>query len=301
MAKIIQKSSQLIEESFNVLKKDKEIVLFPFIAIILSFCLLGLYVLIVLGPFRSWGVICIEKNNIIINNYIIFFGLIFFYYLLAHFLATFFTAGLITCAYLRFRGENPTARDGFKNAFNYIKKIFIWTLISATMGLILNILSRLSEKLKPKTLRMLGGIFIFLTSIAWRLLTFFIVPVMIFENKKGTEAIKRSGYLFKKTWGENVVAQFSIAAYFAIFLLLGVTALYFVLASGLSIGIIIPLAAFLVICILMFLVIFQAVTGVLKTALYVYAATGKVPTGFSKKSIKNAFGPKFSTNILKNK
>ena len=45
---------------------------------------------------------------------------------------------------------------------------------------------------------------------AWAVISYFVVPVMIFENQAPTTAIGRSVSLMKSTWGENAGAQFGI-------------------------------------------------------------------------------------------
>ena len=43
----------------------------------------------------------------------------------------------MTCASKRMDGGDPTVGDGFRGAFSHIGTILVWTLVSATVGLIL--------------------------------------------------------------------------------------------------------------------------------------------------------------------
>ena len=54
--------------------------------------------------------------------------------------------------------------------------------------------------------------------IAWSILTFFAVPVLIFEDKSVIDTVKESGRLMKAKWGESLAANVS----FGLFQLLGI-------------------------------------------------------------------------------
>jgi hypothetical protein len=167
-----------------------------------------------------------------------------------------------------------------------VGKIFIWALVSATIGIILSSLSRRSG--------LIGRLIIGLIGMAWSLLTFFVIPVMIFENVSVTDSIKKSGAIFKKTWGENVVGQFSIGVFFMLLALLGIVPLIIGVIS-LTSGSFIPMILFFGIAILYWVIIAivsSSLNGVYLTALYNYASKGVVPAGFSEESIKAAWKTK---------
>src|SRR3989344_3507528 len=194
-------SWQLVKESFAVLKKDKEIMLFPIVSGILT---------------------------------VIAFLLLFIYYVITSFIVIFFNTGLITCAQMRLNGKDPTFKDGIKHAWKHLGNIFVWSLISATIGLILRmIVDRIenSERLGPIG-KLVGMIFIGILGMAWSFLTFFVIPVMVFENKNVFASIKQSGSLFKKTWGENVIGQFSMGLIFGLLFLAGAAVAFLAFLSG---------------------------------------------------------------------
>jgi len=217
-----------------------------------------------------------------------FWLIAFFYYLLNYFVITFFNVGLITCANIRLSGGDPTLGDGFRNASKNIGKIFIWALISATVGVILRMISD-----KQKTVgRIIAGII----GMAWNLLTFFVVPVMIFEKISPLESIKKSGELFKKTWGENAIVQISMAGFFTL-LSLGV----FLVAIGLGIFAVVSLKSvifaitiflIMVLTLIVLSIISSSLNGIFVAALYKYANDGQVPSVYDSEIIKSAFKPK---------
>ena len=273
------RSFQLVKESFAVLKKDKEIMLFPIISSIVTILLFISFIL----PVYFFTYIKIGE---ITNNYL-YYILFFIYYLLSYFIVIFFNTGLITCAHIKLNGGNPTFSDGFRNATKHIGKIFIWALISATVGLVLRTIADRSK--------VLGRIIIAVIGIVWSLLTFFVVPVMIFEDISVIQSIKKSGHLFEKTWGENVIGQFSMGFFFFILGLIGVVPLILSFSTGSFILTISALALMIIYWVILG-IISSSLNGIFVTALYDYANTGKIPSIYSSEIIKNAFKPREGIN-----
>jgi hypothetical protein len=271
------RSYQLFKESFAVLKKDKEILLFPIVSGIIGMVLFATFIvsMFVTSSFGDLGSLM---------SYLI----MFLYYVVGSFVVVFFNVGLITCANIRMNGGDPKFSDGINNAMNHIGKIFVWALITATVGIILRNLSEKSG--------FMGRIVISLIGMAWSLLTYFVVPVMIFEEVSVIDSIKKSGALFKKTWGENVVGQMSMGLFFFILFLLGIVPIIigvlFLLAK------LWPVFAALICLTLLYwiglAILSASLNGVYTTALYNYATKGMVPQGFSEDMIKSAWKTKGS-------
>jgi len=279
MFKHISNSWQLVKESFAVLKKDKEIMLFPIVSGILT-------VLAFLLLFVPAGILTL--GNDLSSPF--FYSLLFIYYIITSFIIIFFNTGLITCAQMRLNGKDPTFKDGMKHAWKHVGNIFVWSLISATVGLILRmIVDRIenSERLGPIG-KLVGMIFIGLLGMAWSFLTFFVIPVMIFEKKNAFESIKHSGSLFKKTWGENVIGQFSMGLVFGLLSLLGVGAFVLAFFSG-SVTIMVIVGALTVLYWIILAIISTSLNGIFVAAMYNYAKTGKIPFAYSPELVKGAF------------
>jgi hypothetical protein len=118
--------------------------------------------------------------------------------------------------------------------------------------------------------------------------TFFVVPVLVLEDKGVFDAVKESASLIRKTWGETIIGSGSIML---VFILVGVVGFLGVLATmvlGSPIIIGIALALFIVLVIIL-AVLAAAMQGIFVTALYSYARTGTVPTAFNRDLIQNAF------------
>ena len=275
MAGTFNRSLQIFKESYEVLRQDKELVLFPIIS--------GIITILITASFMLPLAFFVGNDNGGFRMNPFYYVVIFVLYLVSYFVVIFFNTGLIACAHIRLNGGNPRFSDGLNFAFNNLGQIFGWALISATVGLILRII------------RERGGIFgaiaAGLVGIAWNLITFFVIPVMIFENIGVINSIKRSSSLFKKTWGENVVLRFSIGLIIGLLALVGILPLALAIATK-SAVVIILVAAVVVAYWMVLGVISASLNGIFAAALYNYATTGTVPSAFSPQVIAGAFEPK---------
>lgn len=278
MAGTWSRSSQLVRESWNVLKQDRSLVWFPIIsglagiALILSF-------LLPLVAVRGANAIDVEQIPV---------ALLFVFYLALSFIGSFFTAGLMTIVFGRFRGERLTFADGLRNAVRHVGTLFLWSLVAATVGVLLRLLER-KGGLVGKVVSMLGG-------LAWSVLTVFVVPVLIFERQSLGAAVRQSGALFKKTWGENAVASVTLGLFFFALYAIGFFGFgLLAFAIGQNSG----LAGFFGFFVLTYVpyvvivaVIHAALSGVFQTSLYYYASTGTMPPGFTPELIRGGYLPK---------
>jgi len=281
----IASSFALVKQSFAVLKKDKEIMMFPIISTLVSIIIVITFVVPI-----------VLFMNIMMQNTVIIYLSIFLFYTVTYFIVIFFNSGLITCAHMRLSGGNPTFKDGMSNAFAHIGPIFLWALISATVGTILQILMNQLERFGAVG-QVVGHLIISGLGLVWGLLTYFVVPVIIIEDVKPGQAMKDSVELFKKTWGENLIGNFSMGIFFGLMGLLGVVPVIISIFSG-SLGIIIATSVVVVLYWICLGIINASLQGIFTTALYIYAKTGKVPEAFEESVIVNAFTNKQKKKIL---
>ncbi|MEM0360098.1 MAG: DUF6159 family protein [Candidatus Diapherotrites archaeon] len=286
----ISRSIDLIKASLEVLKKDKEIMLFPVLTGITTILLLVSFIVpIVLlsPPSDEYGNIAVTEENSPLTPILILS--LFAFYFLSYFIVIFFNVGLITCAHIRLNGGDPTVSDGLNNAFKNIGKIFVWALIAATIGLLLKTLQNAASGRNGRGGNFLAQILVSAMGMAWSLLTFFVVPIMVFEGIGPFEAIKRSGELLKKTWGEQVVGGASIGFIFFILMFFGgIVLIVPAIVLGNSLFIMIALVVF-IIYVLALSILKASIEGIFNAALYIYAKTGKVPEAFEPNLVQNAF------------
>ncbi len=265
----IKRSWALAKASLDVLKKDKELMIFPIIS--------GIAMMIVTAAFAIPTLV----GNVIdglFDTGIPFLGyvVLFLFYLVQYTVVYFFSTALVGAAMIRLRGGDPTVKDGFRIAFSRIVPVLGWSLLSATVGLVLNMVSGKGDK-KGSGVRTLVGS---LLGAAWNVVTFLVVPVLAIEGLGPIKALKRSWELLKKSWGEQIAGTLSIGAVFGLIGVLGG-----LLLVGLAVGLSIVLESFipaiifgalLIVFIMVISLISSSLNGIFTAAVYAYAADGQV-------------------------
>jgi hypothetical protein len=144
-------------------------------------------------------------------------------------------------------------------------------------------------------LALVGRIVASSLGLGWSFLTYFALPVMIFEGKSAGRAMKRSAELFKRTWGESVVGQTGMGVFFGWLALAGAVPVglaVFLAAQG-TLG---AAVATLIIAVAIFYwialaAVSAALKGIFNVALYRFAATGQAG-GFPPELIAGHWTPK---------
>ncbi len=279
----------LVQQSWRVLKLDKELLLFPVFS--------GIACLLVMATFAVplWatgfaGEVMAERaadQADALPIYQILGGvLLFAYYFVSYFVIIFFNSALVACAIIRFKGGDPNLQDGFSAAVSRLPQIAGWALVAATVGFILKLIESRSERV--------GAIIAGLLGMAWSAVTFFVIPVIVVERAGPIEAGKRSFQILKRTWGEALTANFSIGFVTFLFSLVGIIpmALGFVAIGAGMTALGIAAIAIGVILILVVSLVSTALDAIVVGALYLYAAEGTIPQQFDDQMFKQAFAHK---------
>jgi hypothetical protein len=129
------------------------------------------------------------------------YAILFVWYYLNYFLIIFFNSAPVGCANARLSGGNATVRGGLRIAVQHLDKIASWALVAATVGVIPN-------ACRNKGPRALGRLLTGGMGLAWTLMTYLIIPVIILEDRTTYDSMQRSAELFRKRWGEEVAGSF---------------------------------------------------------------------------------------------
>ncbi len=271
MFETIGRTWELIKMSWAVLKKDRELVLFPVMSTVALVILAGL----MMGVGSGLGTV--DRLSGTGASEVDIALLAVTYFLLA-FVVIYFNSALIGAAMIRLAGGDPTVRDGLRMANKRLPQILGWALISATVGLILQVLRSQSRD------NMIGQIVLSLVGGVWAYLTYFVVPILVAEGLGPFAAIRSSGSLFKRTWGEQVTSNigFGIVAFIAA--LIGALPAILIATVSLPVGIAVG-----VVTVGLALAIVTALEGIFKAALYGYVADGRVPDDFTRDSLGGAY------------
>lgn len=267
---------QLMKMSLRVIRKDKEILVFPVLSGLFTILILASFFV---GTFLTVGVSGFEEST---SDWM-FYAFFIAYYFVAFFISIFFNAAIIGCATIRMNGGDPTVRDGFRIAGQNVVLIIKWALVAATVGLIIRTVQ--------ERVGLLGKFIVGLIGVAWTIVTYFVVPVLIYEHLGPWAAVKRSASIFKNAWGEALVGNLGLGAIIILAMMPGILlialGIYGFVAWGVAVGIMI--LALAMVYILLVAIVSSAAEAVLVAALYRYATTGKVSEEFQGFAFENPF------------
>jgi hypothetical protein len=243
--------------SFSVIRKNKQLLLFPIFSA--AAALAGLYLCSLLGRVAP-------VNGVL--HHVGLHDLLWLApaYVLVSFLMVFFNCALAACAQAYFSGAEPTLGYGLRHAAARFVPILGWALLSTTLGFILNAIER--------RVSFAGKLATWMFGFAWSMATYLVVPVLIAEDRGAFGSVQRSAQLLRETWGDQLVAQIRFGwrglVFFGPCLILGVVG-----ANGYPV--LLPVAVF---CFLIAAAVLSAAQGIFEVALYRYAANGETPANW---------------------
>lgn len=204
----------------------------------------------------------------------ILYGALFTAYLVETFIASFFSAGLIAATRTALDGGEPSVRGGLRTAWEHKETILVWSVIAAVVGVIIQMI----ESQDNFVARILAGIF----AVAWGVMTYFVVPVIVFRDPSVREMFEESARTFKDTWGESIGAMGAINIVTFLLALVGVAVAVgvFLLLPAVGSARLIMTVVVGGSAIVFGVLVGKTLTGVAKTALYVYATENTAPKYF---------------------
>ncbi|MCB1549284.1 MAG: hypothetical protein KDJ41_15835 [Hyphomicrobiaceae bacterium] len=277
----------MVKGSWSVLKQHPKLLVFPIAS--------GIAILAIAATFLgSFGVFS-QKFGLEIEHLFREFGqyglmaVLFVFYFICFFVAIFFNSALAFCALEALAGREPSLRKGMSVAMSRLPQILGWALVASTVGLLLNMIQQALKERLGFIGDLLGG----LLGMAWAIATYFVVPVLVVERVGPVTAIKRSGEILRKTWGEAVAGEGGMGIIAALFILPAVGLLMLAAASAGSIGAgTVALFGVAFLYILAVSIVFGTLGAIFRTGVYVYATTGKAPPAFGQDLVDSAFHPK---------
>lgn len=277
MAGSLANSWSLVKASAHVLKQDRELLVFPLLSGIATLLVAATFIV----PFAiTGGAEWFSGDQASYLAYTVGF----LFYLVQYTVIFFFNSALVGAALIRLEGGDPTVSDGMSIAMDRIGPILGYAAIAATVGMILRAIS--------ERVGVVGRIVAGLVGVGWTLATYLTVPVLVANDVGPIDAVKESASLFRRTWGEQMVASFGIG--WAFFLMglswtLVVAAVIAGLAAlGAGAGLILPAIVLAVFGYILLALIASALQGIYTAALYRHASGGHVE-GFDATMLTGAF------------
>ena len=258
--------------SFKVLKENRQLVIFPILSgasiiiVLASFC-------VALIGYSGWDLDQVSEPGKMMS-----YALLFLFYIVNYFIIVFFNMALVHCTSLYFKGEEVTVQKGIDFSMSRIRSILGWAVFAGIVGGILKIIQ--------ENVGSLGKIITGLVGVVWSIATFFVVPVIAYENLGPIAAFKRSAMLMKQKWGESIGAGFSFGL-----IQLGAVAIIALIAFAISAINIIAGIVIGVLLLLLVSVVMSTVKTIFISAIY-HNITGDPVELYNQQFIDNLFETK---------
>jgi hypothetical protein len=257
----------LMMQSFGVLRRDKQLVIFPVLSAIAA---IAISVPFVLALFASG-----EQPHEWTWNTVAFCLL---WYFCCNAAIIFFNCALAASAQIYFDGGTPTLGQGISQAATRAPAILAWALVTSFVGVFLRWVDERSG--------LLGKIVVGLIGVAWNVATYLIVPVLVIEDVGVMDAIRRSSELLKKTWGEQLISVITFGWFGLLCAVPGI------IIGAIGFNGFWPLIPVAVLYFMVMMAAFSAAAQIFRVALYRYAITGEAPNGFTTPGLQGAMRPR---------
>jgi Family of unknown function (DUF6159) len=268
----IGRSVALFRISFRVLREHRGLMAFPLVSLLASLVVMAGLVGPVFGLIGHTGSPGPAGYVILACGYVVLSCV-----------TVFCNAALIHSANIALSGGTPSFRDGFAAAASRKGAVLAWGAFSGSGSLLMR---AAEQRLGP-----LGRIFAALGGLAWNMVAFMVLPVIVLDGSSPRAAVRRSIELLRRTWGQQLGAVIGIGS--GAFLLVAPSFVLFIVLA--SVGGAAGVVTGLVVCglwLLAVVILASALTGVYQAALYRFAADGVPPAAFAGADLANAIRPR---------
>jgi len=263
---------QLTKAALKILQQDKELILYPLCA---ALGMIGLIVVFFFIAISSGLIVSLATPSLANSTRYIFIAL---FLLATYTVSIFFEAAIIASTFQRCKGKNPTFSSGLSLPAKRIVSLVLWAIILTLVTIFIQMIRNLSKgrSRKAQTTSNIGTSTL---ETGWHLFSFFVIPSIVIEDLSVFKALQRSKYLFIKTWGENITAQFTTGALFFVLMLLGVLPLVGAALIGNDLLLILTSISFLI-WIIAIIILSTTINGILVALLYAYATNKRIPKSY---------------------
>lgn len=240
----------------------------------------GVAALVAFGVFALPGTLLLDDTSSVDASNVAFWLLM----VLGATAATWITAigqgAVVAGAAQRMDGGEPTLGSAYAAARARAPQLLSWAVLATVVAIVLDQIEQ--------RLGVLGRVVGWLGGIAFSIMSFLALPVIVFENVGAIEAFKRSSALLKRTWGEQIGFNFGLGLLGFLFALPAV-----ILGGALASTGVLPIQALgiavAVVWIALVAAVVSALSAVFKAALYRYANGLSVDPAYDAHDLSGAF------------
>jgi hypothetical protein len=262
-------TSTLLKTSLRVLRRNKRLIAFPVIAIAAEAFVLSAFVVPYLIATRGSHV---DAANLGAAGY----GLCVLCYLVLTSVSTYVNAALLIAVGQALRGGQPSVGGALRAAARLLPAILAWSVLTSTVAQLI----RAIDSRVPIVTAIAGA--------SWSALSFLALPVIVFEGVGPLTGTRRAVQVLRSVWREEVSGTLRLGG---VFLLLAIP-MAPVLFLGFGSENLAAMLLAVIVCVLWFglcSLVLSCLTGVYRTAVYMYATTRTTPPQFAGIDLGRAF------------
>jgi hypothetical protein len=266
---------RLAKGSWQLLARDRELMLVPIVAgalALVAFAVVAAPGALLLGGDDAGGATDWAGRLILVLASVV-----------ATWVSVMGQAAVMSGAAQRMDGGDPTLGTAVAGARHHTTALLGWAALATVVAVVLDTIR--------ERFGMLGRIVGSFGNLAFGVLSFLALPIIVFEGVGAIEAFKRSSRLLKGTWGEQVSFSFGMGLLGFVAALPGILVAVGLLATGIValqvVGIVVGVAWVLAVA-----AVTSALSAVFKVALYRYARNEPVAAEFAPSDLAGAFRPR---------
>jgi hypothetical protein len=187
-------------------------------------------------------------------------------------------ATIISRVMARFHGQGVTNTQAARAALTKSPQLLAWAFINYV---VVSILRSIGNR------GILGLLVGALLRAGWMLASFFVVPVILFEDTGALSAIKRSAHLCRSRWGENIVGNGALGVIGFVAVVVDIVVAVLLGAVFAPLGVAVGVLGLVAI-----LLVLTVASAAFNAALYWYAVTDQSPGQYSVGDLQAAYRAK---------
>lgn len=291
MARSWKQSRAVTSQAWTVIKQNPYMLAFPVVSAILA-----IITTLVIGGVGvaalGWSTVTSDAASGEVSGGSALVGAVVLF--IAAYVATLITVvfmgGLVKCADEELQGRDSSFGAGLSASLSRLPALMGWALIETIVGWIISAVQGdgTNDNVLVTILRaVLAG----LMQVAWTIISFFVLPLIILRGKGPVEAIKESVKLIRATWGMQVAGGVRIGGIIGLIavlpgILVAVAGGFIAMAGTPALGI--PISTIGVIVVILASILISAMKAVFSVALLRYVEEGTAVGPFSADELQSA-------------
>ena len=187
-------------------------------------------------------------------------------------------ATIIARVMARFHGQRISNGQALRAALTKMPHLVAWAFINYV---IVSILRNVANR------GIIGLLVGSLVRAGWLVASFFVVPVILFEDKGALASIKRSVQLCRGRWGENIVGNSALAVVAFVAVVADIVVATVIGLAFAPLGVVVGMIGLAAV-----LVVVTVASAAFNAALYWFAVTGQCPGQYSLADLQSAYRPR---------